>query len=474
MDNRNNLIEILKFQAENNGNNLFLHDRNRNVTYGQFYKTILSLSKELSYLKQPGSPNIGLCYSDTIDFLFRFFAFRHLELIPVLISYKLTDIEIIELLKLTECSCLLSDTGRLEFESDNINFVPHSNRNTGNNNTACILFTSGTTSKAKGVVISEKSITTSAKNFCNYFNISQNDKFISSLPLYHIGGLMIFIRALPKGSSVYVTNLLKGELFIDEIIYSKPDYISVVPTQLQYLLQSENINKNIKAIIIGGASTPDKLIKEATEKNLPIYKVYGSSETCSMTTISGPEDIKRFPKSSGKPFAGIEIQTVDNMGNKNGFDVEGEIVIKSNTLFSEYHNMPEVTKNKLINNEYFTGDFGYINSKGFLFVLERREDIIIRGGENISPYEIESEIKKLPQIKDVKVIGITNEKLGQVPVAFIIKSEEISNGTIQEHLSQLLAEYKIPRVIITVNNFPMNETGKINIAKLREIALQSI
>ncbi len=466
-------IEWLKLQVKNNGSKTFILTEKKSTTYLEFFGKVFSLSKELEYLSDLSVKNIALLYNNNIEFLYHIFTLWNLGLTPVLFNSKLTDNEIVELFDYSDCIDLFSDRpfdinfanklAELDNKSyDGYKQIP---------NTACIIFTSGTTSKAKGVVLPFDSIINSALSFCKMFDCKTHDIFMASLPFCHIGGLMIIIRALVSGGSVFIPDTLKTSDFIRGINFSWPSYISVVPKQLKDILENTVINNKLKALIVGGSASDSKLILNALENNLPVYKVYGSSETSSMVSISHPIEVKRYPASSGKVIGNTKIFSINNKGAINPPGISGEIVVKSNTLFSQYYKLPDETNKKLINGKCFTGDMGYINEEGFLFIQNRREDLIISGGENINPYEIETLIKQLPGVKDVCVVGVKDNQWGHVPAAFIIAETNITTREIKDFLTKILAPFKMPKHFVFVNYFPLNDGGKIDKNKLRNSIL---
>ncbi|MFH0733264.1 MAG: AMP-binding protein [bacterium] len=466
-----NPVDWLKHQVKTNGYKTFIFTEDKKITYLEFFGHVYSFSKDLQYLNELPVKNIGLLYNNGLEFLYYIFSLWNLGLTPVLFNSKLTDNEIIELYDYSDCIDFFSDrsfdfsfTNKI-LDLNNINFEGYKQIP----NTACIIFTSGTTSKAKGVVLPFESIINSALDFNKTFNCSSDEIFMVSLPFYHIGGLMIVIRALISGSTVFIPKSLKPADFIDGIILSSPAYISVIPKQLNDILERNVVNKNLKALIVGGSATDTTLIQKALEYNLPVYKVYGSSETSSMVTICTPDEVKLFPSSSGKAIGPNKVYSINDKGEINPPDISGEIVVESSTLFYEYYKKPYETNNKLINIRYYTGDIGYINENGFLFIQNRREDLIISGGENISPYEIEQTLKQMPHVKDVCLVGVKDNQWGEVPAAFIIADSIITIPDIIDFLSPKLAPFKIPKHFIFVNQFPLNDMGKINKNALRNL-----
>lgn len=332
-----------------------------------------------------------------------------------------------------------------------------------------ILFTSGSTSLPKAVIIPLKSIINSANKFLNYFKVSSNDIFLVSLPVNHIGGLMIIFRAMLANAKIVIpnsTNYLDLKQCIENYNIG---YLSLVPKQLSDLLNNNVDLTKIKAVILGGAKADDTLVKEAIRRGINLYKVYGSTETCSMVTIASTDELKLNAKSSGKPLHNVEILINDNKSLVKSANVKGEIVVKTDTIFNNYLNytLLEYSGNK--QKEYFyTNDIGYLNDVGELIIDGRKDDIIISGGENISPDEIRAALLEIDFITDAVILGKSDNTWGQIPVAFIVSKKEIKEQEIVNMLRGKLARYKIPKEIYFIKSIPYNNNGKIDLAKLKE------
>lgn len=384
------------------------------------------------------------------------------------------------------------------------------------NQTAVIIFTSGTTSlseeknkKPKGVVLSFKNLISSAFLGNQIFNYSAQDKWLLSLPLYHIGGFSILVRALLFDSHIIIPQSLKSENLVSAIQENKPTLVSFVPTQLKRILEIEKIKKendftlkrlseNIRAVILSGGPSEINLIKNAIKNGWKIYKGYGSSETSAFITLLPYEDLSKSSSSIenkkifsvGKPLKNPklnlnvdikivpttndtqmdleEYNKITNDDSKNSFQ-KGEIIISSPTLTKGYFNNTEETNKKFINGYFYTGDFGYVDEDGYLYIETRRTDLIISGGENINPFEVEEKLLQHPQIKECCVFGIKDDEWGEIlSVVLVTKhNEEISYSEIKNFLSDKIASYKIPKKIFHAKEIPKTSLGKIKRAEIK-------
>ncbi len=341
-------------------------------------------------------------------------------------------------------------------------------------NIAVIIFTSGTTSKSKGVPLTFKNLISNATLGNQVFNYSNQDKWLLSLPLYHIGGFSILVRALLFNSNIIIPQSLKTEDLIFAIDETIPTLISLVPTQLRRIIKLDvnsplSNKKNIKAVILSGGPSEINLIKEAIDNGWKIYKGYGSSETSAFVTSLPYEDLQKKLNSVGKPLSfpeldlNVDIKIVDENGKLLSPNSIGEIIISSPTLTNGYLNNQEETEKKFINHYYHTGDFGYLDEEGYLYIETRRTDLIVSGGENINPYEVEEKLLQHPSIKECCVFGIQDDEWGEIVSAVLITNDgiEINNFEIKKFLSDKLASHKIPKKIFYTTEIPKTSLGKI-------------
>lgn len=334
-------------------------------------------------------------------------------------------------------------------------------------NTSLFLFTSGSAGKPKCVVHTFESLYKSALMTDSISKLNSEDKWLASLPLYHIGGFMIFIRSILSGSTLIFPDSIDHIGIANALKKYNPTHISLVSTTQKQLLNS-NIkpNPDLKTVFLGGGPLDNKLCSDAILTGFPIIKVYGSTETCSMIAALSPEDFKNKPASSGKPLGENEIKISDGNNQFIGSGRSGEIVVKSKSLFKEYYNNPEETKKRKSDGYFFTGDFGSIDDDGHLFVESRREDIVITGGENVSTREVLQFLIQLPAVKDAYVFSETDEIWGQIVCAAVVSNRNITEDGLKEQLRNMMANYKIPKKIYFLDRIPRNELGKVEKQKL--------
>lgn len=335
-------------------------------------------------------------------------------------------------------------------------------------------FTSGTSAKAKIVPLKRKQLIAAAKASAQNFKPDPNHYWLLCMPLNHVGGITIILRSLIYGSAIY-----RMEVFHEEMVKeflgenSRFQAASFVPTMLQRLLNDPlfKTHRGLKAILLGGGPVTESLLKKAVERGLPIVSTYGMTETCAQIAANptlAPSGTYIPLKSVGKPFPPNELQIRDDNCKILGPNQSGTIWLKGPQVFDGYFD--KENNGKLFDEDgwFNTGDYGHKNGFDQVFIESRRTDLIITGGENVNPLEVEEAIQKLSGIKEVVVIGLPNEEWGQIVTAFVT----LSNGNtpdlqeIREELKSKLIDFKLPKQLRIVKEFPKTATGKIKRAEL--------
>lgn len=332
-------------------------------------------------------------------------------------------------------------------------------RNPASDQSALIMFTSGTTGKQKAVKHTFESLYSSANSINEIFNFLKKEIWLASLPFYRIGGFQIIVRALLSGGTICIPEEIKTEAISQSLQSFQPDYLSLVNASLKELL---NTNKNelqkCKAVFVGGGPVNSRLILESIENKITLYKVYGSTETGSMVSILIPEDALNKSDSAGKPLPGVDLKIVDD-----------EVFVASHSLFSGYINNEVLTKAKISDGWFATGDEGFIDKDGFLFIKSRKDNLIISGGEKIDPEEIKNELENLNQIEQAFVFGVPDQKWGEKICAAVAVTTRVNIEELKDKLKEILPSYKIPKAIKVVEKIPQDEMGKVNFTELKKL-----
>jgi o-succinylbenzoate---CoA ligase len=336
---------------------------------------------------------------------------------------------------------------------------------------AAIIHTSGTSGKPKGAVLTYGNFFYSAMASAYRIGHLPDDKWLCVLPLYHVGGLSILLRAVLNGTTVD----LRPKFDVDEINHALSNkeisLVSLVPTMLYRLLEKGTPEKwkKLRLILLGGAAASIELLEECRARKLPVATTYGLTEACSQVATALPHELYAKMGTVGKPLMFTELKIVDEQGKPKKAGDYGEILVKGPTVMQGYYNNPEATAQALRDGWLHTGDIGYLDSDGDLFLVQRRSDLIVSGGENIYPAEIEAILRQHPAVKEAVVIGLEDAEWGQ-KVAAAIQLRDGQFTTEAELIAfarQQLAGYKIPRIIKFVSEFPMTGSGKIQRGALR-------
>lgn len=342
---------------------------------------------------------------------------------------------------------------------------------------ALILFTSGTTGKPKIVPLTHSNIYSCTKNIVSSLMLSSKDRCLNVMPLFHSGGLvMSLLSTLFAGGSIICTNGLVASQFFWWLSELSPTWYSAVPTTHQVVLQQwehmgqPSIVHSLRFIRCGSAALPPLLAQKIESAlQVPIIEGYGSSEAVSQIAVNPLPPGQRKLGSAGKP-AGCKVEIMDEFGNLLPVGVSGEIVIQGASVFSGYEDDAAANLKSFYNGWFRTGDHGYIDSDGYLYIKGRFKEIINCGGAKISPREIEEVLLSHPAVKEVVAFAIPHLSLGEVVAVAIVRKGEkiISEDALQRYASKHLIYYKVPHKVVLVDNIPKEATGKINRISMAE------
>jgi len=425
---------------------------------------------------------VGIFGEHTVEFVISVLALWKIGAVPVLLNPKITLPELNELLQSVKCSRVIGSIDQQnknnfteqEFIAKPDNLEEKSlEEKTGDVNpgkTATVIFTSGSSGKPKAFKLSFNSFYQSGLIGDKILKHSAEDKWLVSLPFYHVGGFSIFTRALLFSVPLIIPNSFQTDEWIKSITEFNPTLISFVSTQLKRLIDKNfKPNPELKNVLLGGGYISNELVENAIKLGWKITKVYGSTETASFVTTLSPEELELKPGSAGKPIAPNKIKIVDENNNTLAANIPGEVLISSPSLMQGYLNEQDEDETK---KEYFhSNDIGFIDKEGYLFLESRKFDMIISGGENINAIEVEKEILQHSSIKETAVFPLKNDEWGESVAAVIILEDGINNFRVEElniYLKNKLASFKIPKNIFIEKEIPKTELGKVEKKKLTE------
>ena len=333
--------------------------------------------------------------------------------------------------------------------------------------TQAIMYTSGTTGTPKGAIITYGMQWWNAVGSALNLGHQPDDCWLACLPFFHIGGLSILMRSVIYQISVIVQQKFDAETVNAAIQRQGVTIISVVTVMLQRMLAALDVQKvgypeTLRCVLLGGGPAPRPLLEACAAKHIPVVQTYGMTETCSQAVTLSPADALRKLGSAGRPLPSVQLRIVHD-GREAQADEAGEIHLKGPTITSGYADRPEATARAIRDGWLATGDIGYLDAEGYLFVLDRRSDLIISGGENVYPAEIEAVLLSHPDVSEAGVCGQPDAQWGQVPIAFVHLNDGITTSThdLLAYTSQRLARYKQPRAIYIVEQLPRNSSGKL-------------
>jgi len=344
----------------------------------------------------------------------------------------------------------------------------------GHDDLAAILYTSGTTGRSKGAMLSHDNLASNSLSLVDYWRFTRDDVLIHALPIYHTHGLFVAsnVTLFARASMIFLPKL-DPELIIK--LMARATVLMGVPTFYTRLLQSPNLTaestSHMRLFISGSAPLLADTHREwAARTGHAVLERYGMTET-NMNT-SNPYDGERVPGAVGFALPGVSVRVTDpETGQEFARDTIGMIEVKGPNVFKGYWRMPEKTRSEFRDDGFFiTGDLGKIDDKGYVHILGRGKDLVISGGFNVYPKEIKTEIDAMPGVVESAVIGVPHADFGEGVTAVVVKhpDAEVSEASVLKALDGRLAKFKMPKRVFIVADLPRNTMGKVQKNVLRE------
>ncbi len=342
------------------------------------------------------------------------------------------------------------------------------------NDVAALMYTSGTTGRPRGAMLSHTNLLSNARSCIEAVAMSADDRFLTVLPLFHsFGATVCMITPLVARATTILVPRFEALPVLQVIASEKPTIFPGVPSMFAWLagLKSADLpdTSSLRLCISGGAPLPVQIIEPFEARyGVTLVEGYGPTEASPVVSVNRSRETRKIG-SVGPPLPGVEVEIRDDDGTPLPTGEIGEVCVRGPNVMLGYWNAPEQTAETLRDGWLLTGDLGRLDEDGYLYIVDRKKDLIIVGGLNVYPSEVESVIRELPEVRDCAVIGVKSPMLGERVKAFIElhEGQSLDYDRVLAHCHERLARYKVPRAIEVVAQLPRSATGKVLKRELR-------
>jgi len=487
-------------------------------SYGQIYERVNRLANALRGLGIKKGDRVGILQVNCSQYIESYFASAKIGAIFVPLNFRAKAEEMTYMISNAGVKALLAGERYLEMVESMLSKVPSVEKcvcldggrkdrfrgyedlikssqaddiseEIGDEDITILMHTSGTTGRPKGVPLRHSGFVSYVLENVEPANPEIEEKNLLTVPLYHVAGIQAMLAAIYGGRTLVLMRQFETEEWLKMVQAERATRAMLVPTMLKWVVDHPDFRKydlsSLKVITYGAAPMPFEVIKKAIGEMpwVRFINAFGQTETASTITSLGPEDhvikgteeekdkkLKRLACSIGKPLADVEIRIVDDEGKALPPQEVGEIIARGPRIMTGYWGDEERTKQVMTEDGWLrTGDQGWTDEEGYIYLAGRADDMIIRGGENISPEEVENALFTHYKIEDVAVIGVADAAWGEEPMAVVVlkKGEQASEEEIMEFCRLNLSSFKRPRSVVFVESLPRSALGKVNKKELR-------
>ncbi|MFW5686996.1 MAG: long-chain-fatty-acid--CoA ligase [Halanaerobium sp.] len=473
------------------------------ITYEELEKESNQLAHGLIDLNIKPSDMVSIMLPNSIEFLISYLGVikSGATMVPLNISFKVPAVEYI--LNNSEASVIITSEKFLPLVKDcNLDFLENiilvdgdqaddyillsdlkaqketlpELKNIDSEFSAACLYTSGTTGQPKGAMLSHHNLIFDTQKTIEHLKVDDSDRYICVLPMFHaFAETVCMLMPLFLGAEIVIVDRFLPEKVLKTIQEKNVTFFAGVPTMYSALLNVKNKDQfnlsNLNLCISGGAAMPQQTMEDFEKAfNVKILEGNGPTETSPVAYVN-PVDGERKSGSVGLPIPETEVKIVDENDNELAVNEIGEITVRGEHVMKGYFKMPEATAETLRNGWLHTGDLGKMDEDGYVYIVDRKKDMINVGGMNVYPREIEEQLYRHPKIKEAAVVATKDELRGEIPKAVIVlkDNEMATEREIQKYCMQYFANYKVPKLVDFIEELPKNATGKIDKKTLSDL-----
>lgn len=333
-----------------------------------------------------------------------------------------------------------------------------------------LLFTSGTTGDPKAVELAMGNFLASATASAFRLGVTPDDRWLLCLSMYHMGGLSVVLRSALYGTTVVLQEGFDATAAADAIAEYEVSGVSLVPTMLRRMLDSAgSLADSLRFVLLGGAPAPEELIDRCERLDVPVHPTYGMTETASQIATARPRETFEYRGTVGRSLLWTDVTILDENDKLLSTGEVGELVVSGPTVTPGYYGNSEATEDAFCEYGLRTGDVGYRDDAGRIWVLNRREDRIITGGENVHPGEVVEVLRDHPEVREAAVVGLEDDEWGERVAALVVaEAADLAVEEVEAHCREYLAGYKRPRTIAFADELPRTASGTVEREAVRE------